>query len=81
MINNKEVIIFDNNYNKNDDDDKKGNKIRGIAIIDKDGYWNSQNIFQIIYIDADSDEILVSLVIKCLELILSKENKNREKIC
>ncbi|MGI0050655.1 MAG: GNAT family N-acetyltransferase [Nitrososphaeraceae archaeon] len=74
MINNKQVIIFDindDNYN-----DKKENKIRGIAIIDKEGYWNSQNIFQIIYIDADSDEILLSLVIKCLELASSsKENK------
>ncbi len=72
MINNKQVIIFDNNYNNNkdnDDDDKKGNKIRGIAIIDKDGYWNNPNIFQIIYIHAYSDEILLSLVIKCLELI------------
>lgn len=74
MINNKQVIIFninDDNYN-----DKKENKIRGIAIIDKEGYWNSQNIFQIIYIDADSDETLLSLVIKCLELASSsKENK------
>lgn len=81
MINNKQVIIFDNNYNNNinrkdnDDDDKKWNKIRGIAIIDKDGYWNNPNIFQIIYIHAYSDEILLSLVIKCLELISSKENK------
>ena len=82
MINNKQVIIFDNNNNNNndnDDDTKKGNKIRGIAIIDKEGYWNSQNIFQIIYIHAYSDEILVSLVIKCLELISSKENKNGKK--
>ena len=82
MINNKQVIIFDNNYNNinrkdNDDDDKKWNKIRGIAIIDKDGYWNNPNIFQIIYIHAYSDEILFSLVIKCLELISSKENKNK----
>ena len=79
MINNKQVIIFDNKYHNNnkdnDDDDKKGDKIRGIAIIDKEGYWNNPNIFQIIYIDAYSDEILLSLVIKCLELISSKENK------
>ena len=79
MINNKQVIIFDNNYNHNnkdnDYDDKKRNKVRGIAIIDKDGYWNNPNIFQIIYIHAYSDEILLSLVIKCLELISSKENK------
>ncbi len=81
MIHNKQVIIFDNNYNNNnnrkdnDDDDKKWNKIRGIAIIDKDGYWNNPNIFQIIYIHAYSDEILFSLVIKCLELVSSKENK------
>ena len=83
MINNKQVIIIDNNYNKNkdkdDDDDKKGNKIRGIAIIDKDGYWNNPNIFQIIYIHADSDEMLFSLVNKCLKLISSKENKNGKK--
>ena len=78
MINNKQVIIFDNN----DDDynDKEENKIRGIAIIDKDGYWNSQNIFQIIYIDADSDEILLSLVIKCLELASSSKENIYERV-
>ncbi|HEX6673129.1 MAG TPA: GNAT family N-acetyltransferase, partial [Nitrososphaeraceae archaeon] len=78
MINNKQVIIFDNKYyNNNDyvDDDKKENKIKGIAIIDKEGYWNNPNIFQIIYIHAYSDEILLSLVLKCLELISFKENK------
>ena len=46
---------------------EKEKKIRGIAIIDKEGYWNNQNIFQIVYIDADSDELLLSLVIKSLE--------------
>lgn len=78
MINNKQVIIFDNKYHNNkgnEDDDKKGNNIDGIAIIDKEGYWNNPNIFQIIYIHAYSDEILLSLVIKCLELISFKENK------
>jgi len=78
MINNKQVIIFDSNddnYN-----DKKENKIRGIAIIDKEGYWNSQNIFQIIYIDADSDETLLSLVIKCLELASSSNENKYERV-
>ena len=78
MINNKQVIIFDNKYyNNNDyvDDDKKENKIKGIAIIDKEGYWNNPNIFQIIYIHAYSDEILLSLVLKCFELISFKENE------
>ena len=78
MINNKQVIIFDNKYHNNkgnDDADKKGNNIDGIAIIDKGGYWNNPNIFQIIYLHAYSDEILLSLVIKCLELISFKENK------
>ena len=93
MINNRQVIILINNddinNNNNNDDDKnidnkKGrekekNKIRGLAIIDKEGYWNNQNIFQIVYIDATSDEILFSLIIKCLEIITLKENKNENK--
>ena len=92
MINNRQVIILvnndDNNNNDDDDDknidnkkgrDKEKNKIRGLAIIDKEGYWNNQNIFQIIYIDATSDEILFSLIIKCLEIITLKENKNENK--
>ncbi|HEX2407552.1 MAG TPA: GNAT family N-acetyltransferase, partial [Nitrososphaeraceae archaeon] len=90
MINNRQVIILVNNddNNINDDDknidnkkrrEKEKNKIRGLAIIDKEGYWNNQNIFQIIYIDATSDEILFSLIIKCLEIITLKENKNENK--
>ena len=81
MINNKQVIILVNN----DDDDshnqeKEENKIRGIAIIDEEGYWNNQNILQFIYIEADSDELLVSLIIKSLEWITSlKGNKNYKK--
>lgn len=77
MINNGQVIILvknDDNYHE------KEKKIRGIGIIDEEGYWNSQNIFQIVYIDAHSDELLLSLVIKCLEFItLKEENKNKEK--
>lgn len=77
MINNGQVIILvknDDNYHE------KEKKIRGIAIIDEEGYWNSQNIFQIVYIDAHSEELLLSLVIKCLEFItLKEENKNKEK--
>ncbi|MDF2738258.1 MAG: hypothetical protein K0S93_2118, partial [Nitrososphaeraceae archaeon] len=58
----------------------KEKKIRGIAIIDEEGYWNNQNIFQIVYIDAHSDDLLLSLVIKCLEFItLKEENQNEEK--
>jgi ribosomal protein S18 acetylase RimI-like enzyme len=78
MINNRQVIILVNN----DDNDhkKEEKKIRGIAIIDEAGYWNNQNIFQIVYIDTHSDELLLSLVIKCLEFItLREENKNEEK--
>ena len=74
MINNNQVILL-----VNDNDDKKEQKIRGIAIIDKDGYWDNQNIFQIVYIDVDSDEILLSLVIKSLEFTFLNENKNEEK--
>jgi GNAT superfamily N-acetyltransferase len=82
MINNKQVIILVNN----DDDDSNNqekkeeeNKIRGIAIIDEEGYWNNQNILQFIYIEADSDELLVLLIIKSLEWITSKRNKNYKK--
>jgi GNAT superfamily N-acetyltransferase len=85
MINNKQVIILVNNDDDDDDDDsnnqeeKEENKIRGIAIIDEEGYWNNQNILQFIYIDADSDELLVLLIIKSLEWITSKGNKNYKK--
>ncbi len=74
MINNEQVIIL-----VNDNDDEKDKKIRGMAIIDREGYWDNQNIFQIVYIDAESDEILLSLVIKSLELISLNENKNEKK--
>ena len=78
MINNRQVIILVNN--DDNDHEKEEKKIRGIAIIDEEGYWNNQNIFQIVYIDAHSDELLLSLVIKCLEFItLKEENKNEEK--
>jgi hypothetical protein len=84
MINNKQVIILVNNDDNNDDEEsnnqekkEENNKIRGIAIIDEEGYWNNQNILQIVYIEADSDELLVSLIIKSLDLITSlKGNKN-----
>jgi ribosomal protein S18 acetylase RimI-like enzyme len=77
MINNRQVIIVVNN---DDNDHEKEKKIRGIAIIDEEGYWNNQNIFQIVYIDAHSDDLLLSLVIKCLEFItLKEENQNEEK--
>lgn len=87
MINNKQVIILVNNDDDDDEDSnnqekkEENNKIRGIAIIDEEGYWNNQNILQIVYIEADSDKLLLSLIIKSLDLITSlKENKdyNRE---
>lgn len=78
MINNRQVIILVNN--DDNDHEKEEKKIRGIAIIDEEGYWNNQNIFQIVYIDAHSEELLLSLVIKCLEFItLKEENKYEEK--
>jgi len=91
MIYNKQVIIVgDNNDDDNNDNDKdKLQTIRGIAIIDREGYWNNQNIFQIVYIDADSEDLLLSLINKSLELVLkhnekhsnNKKNKNKyEKV-
>jgi ribosomal protein S18 acetylase RimI-like enzyme len=82
MINNKQVIILVNNDDdddSNNQEEKEENKIRGIAIIDEEGYWNNQNILQFIYIEADSDELLMSLIIKSLEWITSKENKHYKK--
>ena len=82
MINNKQVIILVNNDDdddSNNQEEKEENKIRGIAIIDEEGYWNNQNILQFIYIEADSDELLVLLIIKSLEWITSKANKNYKK--
>ncbi len=82
MINNKQVIFVNNDDNNNDDPVtlKKGEnrKIRGIAIIDEEGYWNNDNILQIVYIEAESDELLLSLVIKILELITLKEHKKND---
>ena len=77
MINNRQVIILVNN---DDNDHEKEKKIRGIAIIDEEGYWNNQNIFQIVYIDAHSDDLLLSLVIKCLEFITLKEENKYERM-
>jgi GNAT superfamily N-acetyltransferase len=83
MIYNKQVIIAGKNKNNNDDDDDNQLQIRGIAITDREGYWNNQNIFQIVYIDADSEELLLSLVNKSLELALKHNekysNKNKNK--
>jgi GNAT superfamily N-acetyltransferase len=87
MINNKQVIILvnndlheKNNYNKKKGEEKKKKKVRGIAIIDEEGYWNNQNILQFVYIDADSDELLLSIVSKSLELIILKENNKYERV-
>jgi GNAT superfamily N-acetyltransferase len=84
MINKKQVIILGNNDLHEDinTNQKKGEekRIRGIAIIDEEGYWNNnQNILQFVYIDADSDELLLSIVKKSLELIILKENDKNDK--
>ena len=84
MINNKQVIILvnsDDDDDSNNQEEKEENKIRGIAIIDEEGYWNNQNILQIVYIEADSDELLVSLIIKSLELIISLKKGNKNYNC
>jgi len=83
MINNKQVIILvhndlhdDNNIIQKKGEEKK--KVRGIAIIDEEGYWNNQNILQFVYIDSDSDDLLLSIVKKSLELIILKENNKND---
>jgi GNAT superfamily N-acetyltransferase len=83
MINNKQVIILVHNdlHEDNNSIQKKGEekkKVRGIAIIDEEGYWNNQNILQFVYIDSDSDDLLLSIVNKSLELIILKENNKND---
>ena len=83
MINNKQVIILVHNdlHEDNNSIQKKGEekkKVRGIAIIDEEGYWNNQNILQFVYIDSDSDDLLLSIVKKSLELIILKENNKND---
>ncbi|HEX2406483.1 MAG TPA: GNAT family N-acetyltransferase [Nitrososphaeraceae archaeon] len=86
MIYNKQVIIVgkndDNDHNNNGDENNDKDKllqIRGIAIIDREGYWNNQNIFQIVYIDADSEDLLLFLVNKSLKLTLKQNEKYSNK--
>jgi GNAT superfamily N-acetyltransferase len=81
MIYNKQVIIVgkNNSDNKNNNNVDNSNRlqIRGITIIDREGYWNNQNIFQIVYIDADSKDLFLSLINKSLELVLKHNEKYR----
>ena len=85
MIYNKQVIIVgknddnDDNNNGDENNDKDKLQIRGIAIIDREGYWNNQNIFQIVYIDADSEDLLLSLVNKSMEIALKHNEKYNNK--
>jgi GNAT superfamily N-acetyltransferase len=83
MIYDKKVIIVkknDKNKNHRDDNNNKDElQIRGIAIIDIEGYWNNENIFQIVYIDADSESLLSSLINKSIELTLNNNNKTINK--
>ena len=72
MIYNKQVIIGGKNNSNT-------LQIRGIAIIDREDYWNNQDIFQIVYIDADSKDILLSLINKSLELALKHNEKYSNK--
>ncbi len=78
MINNKQVIFVNNDDYSGILKKGENKKIRGIAIIDEEGYWNNDNILQIVYIEAESDELLLSLVIKILELITLKEHKKND---
>jgi GNAT superfamily N-acetyltransferase len=85
MIHNKKVIIVkkndknrnhrDDNNNNNDDDNKDELQIRGIAIIDIERYWNNENIFQIVFIDANSEKLLTALINKSLQLTLNNNEK------
>lgn len=72
MVYNKQVIIVSKNNNNK-------LQIRGIAIVDREGYWKNQNIFQIVYIESDSGDLLLSLVNKSIEIALKHNEKYNNK--
>jgi GNAT superfamily N-acetyltransferase len=85
MIRNKQVIIIVEKVDDDDDGNKNNQhynkdeiQVKGIAIIDIEGYWNNQqNTFQFAYIDTDSEKLLRSLINKSIELTLNYHEKNK----
>lgn len=72
MIHNNQIMIIRQDVKE---DSNNNQKIKGLAILDKERHHNNQNIFQIGYIDAESEELLCSLIDKSIELAL-KVNRN-----
>jgi N-acetylglutamate synthase-like GNAT family acetyltransferase len=49
--------------------------IEGIAIINKDGYWNRNDVFQIVYLDAVSISSLYDLIVFVIMLVHSDNDR------
>lgn len=49
--------------------------IEGIAIINKDGYWNRNDVFQIVYLDAASISSLYDLIVFVIMLVHSDNDR------
>jgi L-amino acid N-acyltransferase YncA len=51
--------------------------IEGMAIINRDGYWNKNNVFQIVYLDSDSVSSLYDLISFVITLVHSSHDRYR----
>ncbi|MCC2648996.1 MAG: putative GCN5-related N-acetyltransferase [Nitrososphaeraceae archaeon] len=49
--------------------------IEGIAIINKDGYWNKNDVYQIVYLDAASVSSLYDLIGFVISLVHSGNDR------
>lgn len=79
MINNKQIIIAYYKDNYNISYNKQQKEVIGISIIDKEIQYAEQNIIKIEYIDADSEELLHSLINKNIEITINNNKKYNNK--
>ena len=77
MIYNNQIIVIIRKNNKNDSNNNQ--EIKGLAILDKERYHYNHNIFQIGYIDAESEELISSLVANSIDLVLNDNRYSKVK--
>ena len=76
MIYNSQIIIIIRKNNK--DNSNNNQEIKGLAILDKERYHYNQNIIQIGYIDAESEELLSSLIANSIDLVLNDNRYSKD---
>ena len=77
MIYNNQIIIIRKN-NKNDTNNNN-QEIKGLAILDKERDQYNQNIIQIGFIDAESEELLSSLIANSIDIVLNDNRYYKDK--